>query len=165
MYWPRQIVRFFLKVMEAANVSRYTLWVLKKQRPEIRGVRVILIRDGQVLLVRHWYAPPVWTLPGGGVNAGEDAKDAATREVLEETGLKLRSIKMTIGTYINTFAHDTVRVYYADDFEGSLTEGLDAEIMTRRWFALDALPGELAPGHERRILAWQNGVQNESGAW
>lgn len=151
--------------MEAANASRYALWLLKKQRPEIRGVRIILIRDGQVLLVRHWYAPPVWTLPGGGVNIDEDPQLAAMRETREETGLQVKSIRSTIGTYVNKFENDTVRVFYTDDFEGSLKEGLDIEIMTRKWFTLDALPKELAPGHERRILAWQNGVQDEKGDW
>jgi 8-oxo-dGTP diphosphatase len=48
----------------------------------------VCIEDGRVLLAR--YAPPMgescWTLPGGGVEHGEDPFDAVTREVAEETG-------------------------------------------------------------------------------
>ena len=48
----------------------------------------VCIEDGRVLLAR--YAPPMgesnWTLPGGGVEHGEDPFDAVIREVAEETG-------------------------------------------------------------------------------
>ncbi|HEV2373150.1 MAG TPA: NUDIX hydrolase [Streptosporangiaceae bacterium] len=48
----------------------------------------VCIEDGRVLLAR--YVPPVgethWTLPGGGVEHGEDPFDAVIREVAEETG-------------------------------------------------------------------------------
>ena len=45
---------------------------------------------GRVLLVRHHYEAEgrdVWMLPGGAVEDGETSRDAAIREVLEETGL------------------------------------------------------------------------------
>jgi ADP-ribose pyrophosphatase YjhB (NUDIX family) len=48
----------------------------------------VCIEDGRVLLARH--VPPEgesnWTLPGGGVEHGEDPFDAVIREVAEETG-------------------------------------------------------------------------------
>jgi ADP-ribose pyrophosphatase YjhB (NUDIX family) len=48
----------------------------------------VCIEDGWVLLARH--VPPKgetnWTLPGGGVEHGEDPFDAVTRDVAEETG-------------------------------------------------------------------------------
>ena len=48
-------------------------------------------RAEEVLLAR-WTGPrgPEWTLPGGGLDHGEDPADAAVREVQEETGYTVR---------------------------------------------------------------------------
>ena len=54
------------------------------------GVRVAVFdEEGRVLLVRHNYEPEdnIWMLPGGAIQDGETSRDAAIREVLEETGL------------------------------------------------------------------------------
>jgi 8-oxo-dGTP diphosphatase len=50
----------------------------------------VILRDGRILLTR--LAPSVtseelWTLPGGGLDHGEDPRDAVVREIHEETGL------------------------------------------------------------------------------
>ncbi|MEV4112992.1 NUDIX domain-containing protein [Nonomuraea sp. NPDC049695] len=57
-------------------------------RPAARVV--CLDRDGRVLLL-HWYdtvsRTDVWEPPGGGIDPGETALEAARRELTEETGL------------------------------------------------------------------------------
>jgi len=55
-------------------------------------VLVLLIRGGQVLLSERAgdvYLAGSWCLPGGHVEAGEDVREAAARELLEETGAKV----------------------------------------------------------------------------
>ena len=50
----------------------------------------LLLRDGEVLLTRLSSLTRIqgrWTLPGGGVDHGEDPRDALRREIYEETGL------------------------------------------------------------------------------
>jgi 8-oxo-dGTP diphosphatase len=44
-------------------------------------------RSGKLLLARRAVPPKLWTLPGGRVESGEAAADAARRELFEETGV------------------------------------------------------------------------------
>jgi ADP-ribose pyrophosphatase YjhB (NUDIX family) len=57
---------------------------------------VVVQQDNKVLLVRRIYNPRkgYWTLPVGFVDAGEDPAEAAERECLEETGLKIRVVEL-----------------------------------------------------------------------
>lgn len=55
----------------------------------------VVERRGRLLLT-HWRRGHMhgWTLPGGGIEEGEDPRDAVVREVLEETGLEARVGKL-----------------------------------------------------------------------
>lgn len=57
----------------------------------IGGVGTVLIRDGKILLIKRASEPDkgMWSIPGGLIEYGETAEEAAAREVLEETGLKV----------------------------------------------------------------------------
>lgn len=58
------------------------------KRTPIPAVGVVCLRCGEVLLIRRG-APPMedrWSLPGGRIEWGERAANAALRELNEETG-------------------------------------------------------------------------------
>lgn len=57
------------------------------------GVGAVVIRDGRVLLVKRGNPPGrgLWSIPGGMVELGETLREAAEREIEEETGLRIKA--------------------------------------------------------------------------
>lgn len=153
-----------LSLISAAHAARHIL--ARSRGGKSEGVRIIIVDERRVLLLSHWYAPWVWTLPGGGIDRGEEPDAAAIREAREETGLIVCTIAGKIGTYKGLLGTgDTVHVFYSGDFEGSLAMRPNLEIMARSWFDLDNLPPELSPANRRRIEAYKSGQRNEMGKW
>ncbi|HET7680560.1 MAG TPA: NUDIX hydrolase [Xanthobacteraceae bacterium] len=60
------------------------------------AVSAVIVRDGEFLAVRRARPPMqgLFTLPGGGVEAGESLADAVRREVREETGLTIETVAL-----------------------------------------------------------------------
>ncbi|TCK21902.1 nucleotide triphosphate diphosphatase NUDT15 [Pseudonocardia endophytica] len=61
----------------------------------VLGVGVLVRDDGGRVLLGHRVKPgeaPVWSFPGGAVEAGESFEAAAVRELREETGLDARGV-------------------------------------------------------------------------
>lgn len=55
------------------------------------GVGVVVVRDGAILLVQRGKQPGygLWAVPGGRVELGETAREAARREAFEECGVEV----------------------------------------------------------------------------
>lgn len=111
----------------------------------------ICVRDGQVLLAR-WVndGRPEWTLPGGGMEHGEDPHDTVLREVEEETGyhievsrlLGVRSRRVTLRRRGRSVDHHGVGlVYEARVTGGELRYEVGGSTDMAQWHDLDAVPG------------------------
>ncbi|MDE1176086.1 MAG: NUDIX hydrolase [Edaphobacter sp.] len=63
-------------------------------RTPIAGVAAVVLCEGDILLIRRGRAPMLgaWSLPGGALELGETSAEGAVREVLEETGIRVRPI-------------------------------------------------------------------------
>jgi 8-oxo-dGTP diphosphatase len=59
----------------------------KVLRPQVHGALVAIWHKGEILLVKNSYVR-YWSLPGGYVHRGETGREAALRELLEETGIR-----------------------------------------------------------------------------
>ena len=118
-------------------------------RPVLVGVRLIIDRDGAVMLVQHTYQPG-WYLPGGGLKRGETLEQAARREAVEESGAVLGALRL-FGVYSNFVQHksDHIVVFACNDFH--LTEMTSIEIESVDFFCADSLPEDVSPGSQRRI--------------
>jgi 8-oxo-dGTP diphosphatase len=59
-------------------------------RSPVPAVGVVCLRGDEVLLIRRGQPPRLgeWSLPGGRIEWGERAADAALRELFEETGVR-----------------------------------------------------------------------------
>jgi ADP-ribose pyrophosphatase YjhB (NUDIX family) len=56
------------------------------------AVDVVVDIAGKILLVRRRNPPYGWALPGGYIEYGESAEDAAVREVSEEAGIEITGL-------------------------------------------------------------------------
>lgn len=126
-------------------------WVLI--RPHVRGVKCVICRGGDVLLVRHTYGPRRrWELPGGAVKRWEEPLEAARREAAEELGVDIEhwtalgALPARLYRRRDTLFCFRVRV---DDLQLDIDAG---EIAEAKWFAHDRLPSPLGR-YVRRIVA------------
>jgi ADP-ribose pyrophosphatase YjhB (NUDIX family) len=82
----------------------------------IVGIGIVVLKPPtEVLLIRRGRAPMLgrWGLPGGAQELGETAEDAARRELLEETGLRVGAL--TLAGNVDSIDHDEagrIRYHY-----------------------------------------------------
>jgi ADP-ribose pyrophosphatase YjhB (NUDIX family) len=106
---------------------------------------ILLIRDGRVLLTRRSELASAgaggWAFPGGFVEAGETAEEAAVRETREEANLDARITGIVGMPYSIPEVDHLVTVYrgkVAGDAAGEAQPG--PEVSELGWFAPDQIP-------------------------
>lgn len=94
-----------------------------------------------------------WVLPKGKLDAGETARDAAIREVLEETGHAV-----AVHEFLGTLAYHSGSAIKVVHFwrmiaEAVPTRKLMKDVTAVDWLSLDAALERLSREHERAFLA------------
>lgn len=118
------------------------------------GVRgAVFDEAGRALLIRHTYVKG-WHLPGGGVEVGETALDALTRELREEANIELTAPPLLRGICFNTRSsrRDHVLVYEIRAFRQSAPKDPDREIAEAAFFSVQALPDGVTDSTRARIV-------------
>lgn len=114
------------------------------------GVRMLLVKDDQVLLVKHTYQPGWYTI-GGGVEHQETPRVAIERELLEEVGVTLLAPPKLFAVYYSYHEkHDNYVMFYIGH-EHTQTEVYSPEIAESQWFPITQLPEDTTPATRRRI--------------
>ena len=123
-------------------------------RPAVTADSVVFCNgsDGlSVLLIERMNEPfkGCWAFPGGFMEMEEDAEDCAKRELKEETGLEIRTMRQ-LGAFTDVNRDPrgrTVSIAYYAVIEKSEVKGADDAIQAR-WFPIDSIP-PLAFDHDK----------------
>lgn len=111
-----------------------------------KAVKCVVAHEGKVLLVRHTYGQPRWTLPGGYMRKREDPTETALREMAEEVGVRLREAKR-IGEY-------GALTICAAESAGRFIQADGKEILKAMWVSPGALP-EVCPRTRPILSLWK----------
>jgi 8-oxo-dGTP diphosphatase len=110
------------------------------------GVGAVVIKEDKVLLVRRGVIPNknLWAIPGGGLELGETLQEGAAREILEETGVTIRT-KEPIYTFDFIERDDDNRIHFhyvivdfAADYISGEAVGAD-DVKEARWLSNEDL--------------------------
>lgn len=157
------VARLLALLYLGALRGRALVW--RVRRPTLVGVRALVIRHDQVLLVRHRGGRTPWSIPGGGVDRYERLSEAIRREIREEAGLAVR-VDGLLGLYDNFFGgvSNYTAVFICTPF-GEPHPPRSLEIAEARFFGFDQLPDGVDPGSQARIAEYRRGAVGLSTMW
>jgi ADP-ribose pyrophosphatase YjhB (NUDIX family) len=140
-------------------IRRFLHLYWRMKRGMTLGVRGVVLRDGEAMLVRHGYTAG-WHLPGGGVEPGETFEEALAKELLEEANVRVTGTPKLHALFQNRSAssRDHVAVYVVREFEYGGPLAPSFEIKEAKFFPLGALPEGTTQGTRKRIAEITDGV-------
>jgi ADP-ribose pyrophosphatase YjhB (NUDIX family) len=117
----------------------------------------VIDEKGRILLIKR-ADNKKWAMPGGALEVGETAAEGGVRETLEETGVACR-VQAMVGVFDSRLCGtETAHHLYHFTFLATPISGTtlgngshDHEVLNVAWFAEDALPSGIDPGHVSRI--------------
>jgi len=117
------------------------------------GFGVMIKKDKQILLGKRHEDPEkadsllhgagTWTMPGGKIDFGEAFEEAAGRETMEETGIKVNQDKFKLISVSNDRVEDAHFVtlgFLCEEFEGEPKVMEPDEITQSQWFDIENVP-------------------------
>lgn len=120
--------------------------------PSIHPCAIVLVRRcGEFLLVRkkEWL-PGRYGLVAGFLDMGESLEECAAREVMEETGIRVKNVQY-LGSQCWPFPSQLMAGFVADYDSGGIRVD-EVELEDARWFSCSDLPAGLPP--RRSIARW-----------
>jgi NAD+ diphosphatase len=113
-------------------------------------VMVRVLHEGRILLARApRFAPGVYSVLAGFVEAGETLEQAIHREVAEEVGIQVRNLRY-FASQSWPFPH-SLMIAFTADYAGGELQVDGREILDARWFTPNGMPGLPSP----MSMAWR----------
>ena len=131
-------------------------------RHPVVGVTIIpILADGRIVLVKRRDTHQ-WGLPGGIVEWGEKVTHTVHRELQEETGLTVVTVRRLVGVYSapdrDPRLH-SICLAIAVNVQGKVQVCDPLEIEEVKTFAMDDLPSEpLSHDHQQQLQDYQQGL-------
>lgn len=111
--------------------------------PSVGVFAIVFDEEGRILCAKREYGPKNWAPPGGKMDKGNESPlNAIEREVLEETGYRVRATHV-IGVYATPRKDDIVLVFAAEPLGREEWEPT-SEISRAEFFERDGLPEPLS---------------------
>jgi 8-oxo-dGTP diphosphatase len=138
---PTPIDRAFQLGYKVAYRLMRAAWRLTN--PLTHGAVVLIWSGGEVLLVRNSYVP-YFSAPGGFVKPGEDAREAARRELQEEVGLDVAPEALQLSlelTHPWEYKRDHVKIFELQLSERPVVNVDHREVVEALWIAPEVALG------------------------
>lgn len=124
------------------------------------GDAAIIDESDRILLIRR-ADNGLWAMPGGALAVGETPAQGVAREVFEETGVRCEAVKL-VGVHDSRLCGTKAPfqlyhfLFLCTPLNGGQVERAPShalEVLGAQWFAEEALPAAIDPGHVTRIAA------------
>jgi ADP-ribose pyrophosphatase YjhB (NUDIX family) len=140
-----------------ADLELLRATVLSRPTPFSGGDAAVIDDDGRILLIRR-ADNQMWAMPGGALEVGETPAQGVVREALEETGVPCEPVSL-VGVFDSRLCGSLTRhhlyhfVFLCRPLNGGERGKASHahEVLDVQWFAQDALPEDVDPGHASRI--------------
>ena len=133
--FPQELLSVTLATREKADVEDK----VKAQYKVIKASGGVVVKDGKWLFM---FRRKIWDLPKGKLDKGENSRQAAVREIQEETGVKVK-VKDKICTTWHTYTLNNNRIlkrtkwYLCDCIDDSkIAPQAEEQIEKLEWFTL-----------------------------
>lgn len=126
----------------------------------------LIIHEGKILMnlrndPNNIHAHNKWEFPGGGINFGENTRDALLREVKEETGFNVEVVELLQHIQTEEWTRDQGKIYYqlhilpyVCRIIGGQPQTNDEEVLDSKWFDIEDVQKYDLMG--RNDVLWEN---------
>lgn len=144
----RRVPKVLRRLTMRATHARFT----------VTAAAIVVDKQGKILLLKHRFRPGTgWGIPGGFIEAGEQADQGVRRELREEVGLELAVVELLT---TRTFKKPRqIEIVFRCRPMGDASPQ-SVEIRKASWFSIDSLPEGLPVDQQRLIRdALNDGVK------